>query len=113
MYVDPLTRDRQEMTSEAFIFDAVRTPRGRGRDSGSLYSVKPISLITDLIGSLVARHPDLSTSEIDDLVLGVVSPVSEQGADIAKIAAINAGLPSSVGGTQVNRFCASGLEAVN
>ncbi|WP_062244790.1 acetyl-CoA C-acetyltransferase [Brevibacterium epidermidis] len=98
--------------SEAFIYDAVRTPRGKNR-GGALHSVKPIDLVTGLIDALRERNPDLDDKAIDDIVLGVVSPVGEQGSDIARVAAIAAGLDESVAGVQVNRFCASGLEAVN
>ncbi|MFG1637311.1 acetyl-CoA C-acetyltransferase [Pseudonocardia alni] len=98
---------------EAYIYDAIRTPRGRGKASGSLHEVKPISLVTGLIDAVRERNPQLDTNTIDDLVLGVVSPVGDQGGDIAKTAAIAAGLPDTVAGVQLNRFCASGLEAVN
>ncbi|MFE1292261.1 acetyl-CoA C-acetyltransferase [Streptomyces sp. NPDC058751] len=98
--------------TEAFIYDAIRTPRGRGR-KGSLHHVKPVSLVTGLIGELRHRHPQLDTGRLDDVVLGVVSPVGDQGMDIAKTAALAAGLPDHVAGVQLNRFCASGLEAVN
>lgn len=100
------------MHSEAYIYDAVRTPRGRGRH-GALHGTKPISLVTGLIDALRERNPGLDTSRIDDLILGVVTPIGDQGADIARIAAIAAGLPDTVGGFQLNRFCASGLEATN
>lgn len=99
--------------TEAFIYDAVRTPRGKGKADGSLHEVKPVSLVTGLIHALLERNPKLAPSAIDDVVLGCVSPVGDQGADIAKTAAIVAGLPDTVAGVQVNRFCASGLEAVN
>lgn len=99
--------------TEAFIYDAVRTPRGKGKADGSLHEVKPVSLVTGLIHALLERNPKLAASAIDDVVLGCVSPVGDQGADIAKTAAIAAGLPDTVAGVQVNRFCASGLEAVN
>lgn len=101
------------MSTEAYVYDAIRTPRGRGKKSGSLHSVKPVSLVTGLIETIRTRNPELDPREIDDLVLGVVSPVGEQGADIAKTAAIASGLPETVSGVQLNRFCASGLEAVN
>ncbi|UWZ50596.1 acetyl-CoA C-acetyltransferase [Dactylosporangium aurantiacum] len=101
------------MTHEAYVFDAVRTPRGRGKQHGSLHGVKPVSLVVGLIGELRRRYPGLDPGNIDDVVLGVVSPVGDQGADIAKTAAIVAGLPDTVAGVQLNRFCASGLEAVN
>ncbi|MER5390100.1 beta-ketoacyl synthase N-terminal-like domain-containing protein, partial [Saccharopolyspora sp. NPDC002686] len=99
--------------SEAFVYDAIRTPRGRGKKTGSLHGVKPISLVVGLIQELQRRHPELDPALIDDVVLGVVSPVSDQGGDIAKTSALAAGLPETVSGVQLNRFCASGLEAVN
>ncbi|HEX4248895.1 MAG TPA: acetyl-CoA C-acetyltransferase [Pseudonocardia sp.] len=98
---------------EAYIYDAIRTPRGRGKASGSLHEVKPISLVVGLIDEIRRRFPDLDPATIDDIVLGVVSPIGDQGGDIAKVAAIAAGLPDTVAGVQLNRFCASGLEAVN
>ena len=98
---------------EAYLFDAIRTPRGRGKASGSLYEVKPISLVVGLIDEIRRRNPELDPATIDDVVLGVVSPLGDQGADIAKTAAVAAGLPHTVAGVQLNRFCASGLEAVN
>jgi len=98
---------------EAFIYEAIRTPRGRGKANGSLHGVKPVTLVTGLLDELQARHPDLDPATIDDVVLGCVTPVGDQGADIAKTAAIAAGLPDTVAGTQINRFCASGLEAIN
>jgi len=99
--------------SEAFIYEAIRTPRGRGKANGSLHGVKPVTLVTGLIDELRTRHPGMDPNAIDDLVLGCVTPVGDQGADIAKTAAIFAGLPDTVAGTQINRFCASALEAVN
>ncbi|MFJ5304330.1 acetyl-CoA C-acetyltransferase [Streptomyces sp. NPDC088350] len=101
------------MSTEAYIYDAIRTPRGRGKSDGALHGTKPISLVTGLIDALRARHPDLDPGRIEDIVLGVVSPVGDQGADIARTAALAAGLPDTVAGVQLNRFCASGLEAVN
>ncbi|QNG21006.1 acetyl-CoA C-acetyltransferase [Rhodococcus triatomae] len=101
------------MTTEAFIYEAIRTPRGRGKKTGSLHSVKPISLVTGLIDELRTRFPDLDEDRISDVVLGVVTPVGDQGMDIARTAVTVAGLPDTVGGVQLNRFCASGLEAVN
>src|SRR5918994_27539 len=101
------------MTAEAFIYDAVRTPRGKGKKTGALHSVKPISLTTGLIDAVRTRNPQLDPALVDDIVLGVVSPVGEQGAVIARTAALAAGLPDTVAGVQINRFCASGLEAVN
>ncbi|MDQ2850270.1 acetyl-CoA C-acetyltransferase [Dermatophilaceae bacterium Sec6.4] len=98
---------------QAIVYDAIRTPRGRGKKTGSLYEVKPIDLVVGLIDELRKRNPELDVDRIDDLVLGVVSPVGDQGSDIAKTAALAAGLPDTVAGVQLNRFCASGLEAVN
>jgi acetyl-CoA C-acetyltransferase len=98
--------------TEAYIFDAVRTPRGKGKKDGALYSVKPVNLIAGLLGALQARN-ELDTSQVDDIVLGCVTPVGDQGADIAKTAAMVADWDVSVAGVQLNRFCASGLEAVN
>jgi acetyl-CoA C-acetyltransferase len=98
---------------EAYIYDAIRTPRGRGKASGSLHEVKPISLVVGLIDEIRRRFPELDPATIDDMVLGVVTPIGDQGGDIAKTAAIAAGLPDTVAGVQLNRFCASGLEAVN
>jgi acetyl-CoA C-acetyltransferase len=101
------------MPTEAFIYDAVRTPRGKGKKTGAMHSVKPISLTTGLIDEVRRRNPGLDPAQVDDIVLGVVSPVGEQGAVIARTAALAAGLPDTVAGVQINRFCASGLEAVN
>ncbi|MGH3568562.1 MAG: acetyl-CoA C-acetyltransferase [Pseudonocardia sp.] len=98
---------------EAYLYDAIRTPRGRGKASGSLYEVKPVSLVVGLIAEIRRRFPELDPATIDDVVLGVVSPIGDQGGDIARTAAIVAGLPDTVAGVQLNRFCASGLEAVN
>jgi len=97
---------------QAYIYEAIRTPRGRGK-KGSLHGVKPVSLVVGLIDELRRRHPDMDPSLIDDFLLGVVTPIGDQGSDIAKTAAIAAGLPDTVGGVQLNRFCASGLETVN
>ncbi|MGY0499233.1 acetyl-CoA C-acetyltransferase [Nocardia sp. FBN12] len=101
------------MMTEAFIYEAIRTPRGRGKKTGALYGVKPLDLVVGLIDELKTRHPGLDPAAVDDIVLGVVSPVGDQGADIAKTAALAAGLPDTVAGVQLNRFCGSGLEAVN
>jgi acetyl-CoA C-acetyltransferase len=100
------------MTQEAYIYDAIRTPRGKGKKSGSLYEVTPIDLVASLMRELQQRH-DLDTSQVDDIVLGCVTPIGEQGADIARTAAIYAGWDVDTPGAQVNRFCASGLETVN
>ncbi len=99
--------------TEALVFDAIRTPRGRGKSSGSLYTTKPIDLVVGLIHELLSRNPDLDPHQIEDVVLGCVTPIGDQGGDIAKAAAAKAGLPDTVAGVQLNRFCASGLEAVN
>ncbi|MFJ3937336.1 acetyl-CoA C-acetyltransferase [Streptomyces parvus] len=101
------------MSTEAFVYDAIRTPRGRGKANGALHGTKPIDLVVGLIHEIRGRFPALDPAAIDDIVLGVVSPLGDQGSDIARIAAIAAGLPDSVAGVQENRFCASGLEAVN
>ncbi len=98
--------------TEAFVFDAIRTPRGRGKSSGSLYEVKPVKLLTTLLTDMQKRL-DLDTSQVEDIVLGCVSPVGDQGAVIPKTAALAAGWDIKVAGVQINRFCASGLEAVN
>ncbi|MEU9089540.1 acetyl-CoA C-acetyltransferase [Streptomyces sp. NPDC087901] len=101
------------MSTEAFVYDAIRTPRGRGKANGALHGTKPIDLVVGLIHELRGRFPGLDPAAIDDIVLGVVSPLGDQGSDIARVAAIAAGLPDTVAGVQENRFCASGLEAVN
>ncbi|AVZ76477.1 acetyl-CoA acetyltransferase [Streptomyces lunaelactis] len=101
------------MSTEAYVYDAIRTPRGRGKANGALHGTKPIDLVVGLIHEIRSRFPGLDPAAIDDIVLGVVGPVGDQGSDIARIAAIAAGLPDSVAGVQENRFCASGLEAVN
>jgi acetyl-CoA C-acetyltransferase len=98
--------------TEAFIFDAVRTPRGKGRASGALHSVTPIQLAVTVLQAVRERNA-LDTGLIDDIILGCVEPVGEQGADIARVAALTAGYAESVAGVQVHRFCASGLEACN
>ncbi|MEU3273329.1 acetyl-CoA C-acetyltransferase [Saccharomonospora sp. NPDC006951] len=100
------------MSTEAFIYEAIRTPRGKNK-GGALHGTKPIDLVVGLIDELKARHAGLDPALIDDIVLGVVSPIGDQGADIARAAAIAGGLPDTVAGVQLNRFCASGLEAVN
>jgi acetyl-CoA C-acetyltransferase len=100
------------VSSEAYIYEAIRTPRGKNK-GGALHGTKPVDLVVGLIEELKVRHPNLDPKAIDDIVLGVVSPVGEQGAVIARTAALNAGLPETVAGVQLNRFCASGLEATN
>ena len=99
--------------TEPLIFDALRTPRGKGKVNGSLHSTKPIDLVVGLIHELLGRNPEFDPNRIDDMVLGCVSPIGDQGGDIARAAAVKAGLPDTVSGVQLNRFCASGLEAVN
>ena len=101
------------MSTEAFIYDAIRTPRGRGKQTGSLYEAKPVSLLVGLISEIQRRNPALDPARIEDVILGVVTPIGDQGAVIARTAALAAGLTNSGPGVQVNRFCASGLEAVN
>lgn len=98
--------------TEAYIYDAVRTPRGRGRTNGSLHEVRPIELATQVLKAIRDRN-ELDTAYLDDVVFGCVMPVGEQGSDIARIAALNADYAETVPGKQLNRFCASGLEAVN
>jgi acetyl-CoA C-acetyltransferase len=98
---------------EALVYDAIRTPRGKGKKDGSLHGTKPVDLVVGLLDAIRDRNPNLDPNRIDDLVLGVVSPIGDQGGDIAKTAALAAGLPDTVAGVQLNRFCASGLEAVN
>ena len=98
--------------TEVLVFDALRTPRGKQRN-GSLHTTKPVDLVVGLMHEELARNPDFDPSRVDDIVLGCVTPIGDQGADIAKTAALKAGLPATVTGAQVNRFCASGLEAVN
>jgi len=98
--------------TEAYVFDAIRTPRGKGKKDGSLYEVKPINLLAGLLTDLQQRH-QFDTAQVDDVVMGVVSPVGEQGSVIAKVAALKAGWDFQCAGVQINRFCASGLEAVN
>ncbi|ORJ60576.1 acetyl-CoA C-acetyltransferase [Geothermobacter hydrogeniphilus] len=98
--------------TDAYIYDAIRTPRGRGKKDGALYPIKPVALLGNLLNSLQQRH-QLETAQVDDIVIGCVTPVGEQGGNIAKTAALYAGWDEVVGGFQLNRFCASGLEAVN
>ena len=100
-------------TPQAFVYDAIRTPRGRGKKTGSLHEVKPVDLMVGLLDEIKERNPGLDPDRVDDVVLGVVTPIGDQGGDIAKTAALAAGYPETVSGVQLNRFCASGLEAVN
>ena len=98
--------------SEAFVYDAIRTPRGKGKKDGSLHEVKPVNLLAGLLTELQRRN-DLDTAAVDDVVMGVVSPIGEQGSVLPKVAALKAGWDWRCAGVQLNRFCASGLEAVN
>ncbi|WP_266362541.1 acetyl-CoA C-acetyltransferase [Tellurirhabdus rosea] len=98
--------------ADAFIYDAVRTPRGRGKSDGSLHDVQPVQLLTSVLRELKNRN-QLDTSLIDDVIMGCVTPVGEQGADIARTAVMEAGYAETVAGVQLNRFCSSGLEAIN
>src|SRR5881398_577081 len=100
-------------STEPLVFDAIRTPRGKGKSNGSLHATKPVDLVVGLMHEMLARNGKLDPNRVDDVVLGCVSPIGDQGSDIAKTAAIKAGLPDTVSGVQLNRFCASGLEAVN
>ncbi len=99
--------------TDALVFDAIRTPRGKGKVNGSLHATKPVDLVVGLMHEMLIRNDKLDPGRVDDVVLGCVSPIGDQGGDIAKTAAIKAGLPDTVAGLQLNRFCASGLEAVN
>lgn len=100
------------MNQSAYIFDAIRTPRGKGKKGGALYTVKPITLVANLLNELRERNA-LDTSQVEDIVLGCVTPVGDQGGDIAKIAALTANWDEVTAGVQTNRFCASGLDAIN
>jgi acetyl-CoA C-acetyltransferase len=108
-----MTRMVESMSTEAFVYDAVRTPRGRGKQTGSLHEIKPVSLVVGLIEEIQRRNPTLDPAKIEDVILGVVTPIGDQGAVISRTAALAAGLVRSGPGLQINRFCASGLEAVN
>jgi acetyl-CoA C-acetyltransferase len=99
--------------NEAYIYDSVRTPRGRGKKSGSLYEVKPIDLLVPLFKALTKRNNNFNTAEVEDVVLGCVTPIGEQGGDLPKFASMYAGWDHIVAGMQINRFCSSGLEAIN
>ncbi|MCX6045270.1 MAG: acetyl-CoA C-acetyltransferase [Chloroflexi bacterium] len=100
------------MALDAYIYDAIRTPRGKGRENGALHSVTATELLVQLMTTLQQRQP-LDRAQIDDVVLGCVTPVGEQGADLARTAVLAAGWDVGIAGVQINRFCASGLEAVN
>ena len=98
--------------TECFVYDTVRTPRGKGRKDGALHEVTALELGTQVLKNIRDRN-NLDTSKVDDVVFGCVDPVGEQGSDIARIAVLNADYADSVAGVQINRFCASGLEACN
>ncbi|MFN8343375.1 MAG: acetyl-CoA C-acetyltransferase [Spirosomataceae bacterium] len=98
--------------ADAYVYDAVRTPRGRGKSDGSLHEVQPVQLLTSVLKEIQQRN-QLDTKLVDDVIMGCVTPVGEQGADIARTAVIEAGYAESVAGVQLNRFCSSGLEAIN
>ena len=98
---------------DAYIYDSIRTPRGRGKKSGSLYEVKPIDLLATLFKAMRERNGNFDTTQVDDVVLGCVTPIGEQGGDIAKFGHVYAGWDQQVPGMQINRFCSSGLEAIN
>ena len=98
--------------TEAFVYDAIRTPRGKGKKDGSLHEVKPITLLAGVLAELQRRN-DFDTAQVDDIVMGIVSPIGEQGSVLPKVAALKAGWDFKCSGVQLNRFCASGLEAVN
>jgi acetyl-CoA C-acetyltransferase len=98
---------------QAYVYDAIRTPRGKGKKDGSLHEVKPVDLVVTLLDEIRKRHDSFDPDRVDDVVLGCVSPIGDQGGDIAKTSALAAGYPETVSGVQLNRFCASGLEAVN
>ncbi len=98
---------------QAYVYDAIRTPRGKGKKDGSLHEVKPVDLVVTLLDEVRKRHDSFDPERVDDVVLGCVSPIGDQGGDIAKTAALAAGYPETTSGVQLNRFCASGLEAVN
>ncbi|MFP5383525.1 MAG: acetyl-CoA C-acetyltransferase [Gammaproteobacteria bacterium] len=99
--------------TEAFIYEALRTPRAKGKKDGSLHTVKPVDLPITLVNEMRRRFPNLDVNTIDDIILGCVGPVGDQGSCIAKTVALKAGLPDTVAGVQIDRYCASGLEAVN
>lgn len=99
--------------TEAFIYDAIRTPRGKGKPGGALHGVKPIDLVVGLIEETRRRFPDLDENRISDIIYGIVTPTGDQGMDLPRIAALAAKMPDTVAGVQINRFCASGLTTIN
>src|SRR3569832_1934893 len=98
--------------TEAFVYDAIRTPRGKGKKDGSLHEVKPVNLLAGVLAELQRRN-DFDTGQVDDVVMGDVSPIGEQGSNNTKVAAHKTNKNNRCAGVQLNRFCASGLEAVN
>jgi acetyl-CoA C-acetyltransferase len=98
--------------AEAFVYDHVRTPRGKGRPDGALHEISSVELVTQLLHAVRDRN-DLDTGLLDDVIIGTAQPVGEQGGVLARAAVLNAGYAETVGGQQVHRFCASGLDAVN
>src|ERR1700723_3905992 len=107
-----MTKEGEDFMPDAFIYDHVRTPRGRGKVDGALHEVTALNLASQALGAIKTRN-ELDTAQVDDVVLGVVDPVGEAAANIARLAALVAGYGDSVAGIQINRFCASGLDAVN
>jgi acetyl-CoA C-acetyltransferase len=98
--------------TEAYIYDAIRTPRGKGKEGGGLHEIQPIQLLSQLFAAVTSRQ-QLPNDAFDDVVLGCVTQVGEQGGNIAKVAALYAGLDSRVSGVTINRYCSSGLDACN
>lgn len=107
-----MNQDREDKLPEAFIYDHVRTPRGRGKPDGALHEVSTLGLAATVLRAIKERG-DLDTHLVDDVVLGCVDPVGEAGGDIARAAALTADYGNHVPGVQINRFCASGLDAIN
>lgn len=103
------------MSTEVYVYDAVRTPRGRGKAKGALYATKPVTLVVQLLHAIARRHPALDVGQIEDedVVPGVTAPIGDQGGVLPRTAALLAGWPHGVPGVQLNRYCGSGLEAVN
>src|SRR6266545_563677 len=99
-------------SSEAFIYDAIRTPRGKGKKTGALHEVKPITLITSMLTEFRNQNPELDPAAIEDVVLGVVTPIGDQGIDITHTAVLAAGYPDTTGSVQLSKFCASELKTV-
>src|SRR5919112_3000222 len=104
---------QEHSMAEAIVYDAIRTPRGKGKKDGSLHEVKPVDLVVTLLDEVRKRNDGFEPGRVDDVVLGIVTPLGDQGGDLARTAALAAGYPEVTAGVQLNRFCASGLEAVN